>query len=102
VAATITLFVQQTTSHATTLIQNAQSKIPPGVKIDPNSPQVQAALKNILSQAGTQGFQDVFLFVTFGTLAMTLIAFILPGRHAMAQRALHAPEASERRGIVAE
>jgi len=93
VAITITLFVQQTTTHANALVQNALSKVPAGVTIDPNSPQAQAALKGIMSVAGTQGFQDVFLYVTFGTILLTLRAFALPGRRAMAARGLAASEA---------
>jgi EmrB/QacA subfamily drug resistance transporter len=102
VAATITLLVQQTTSHATVLIQQAQSRIPAGVKIDPNSPQAQAALKNILSQAGTQGFQDVFIYVTFGTIALTLIAFALPGRRTISLAGLEASEAGQKPGVMVE
>jgi len=94
--------VQQTTTHANTLIQQAQSKIPPGVKVDPNSPQAQAAIKTIVSQAGTQGFQDVFVFVTFGTILLTLIAFALPGRRAMLQRQPEGSEAEQSPRVMVE
>jgi EmrB/QacA subfamily drug resistance transporter len=100
IAITITLFVQQTTTHANALVQNALSRVPAGVKVDPNSPQAQVILKGIVSQAGTQGFQDVFLYVTFGTILLTLIAFVLPGRRAMAERGLESSE--ERRGAMVE
>jgi MFS family permease len=102
VAATITLFVQQTASHAATLIEDARSKLPAGVTLDPNSPQVQTALQNIRAQAGTDGFKDVFFYVTVGTLVMTLIAFALPGRRAMAQRRMEAPEAGHAPRVLAE
>jgi EmrB/QacA subfamily drug resistance transporter len=102
IAITVTMFVQQTTFHATELIQQARSKLPAGTAIDPNNPQVQAVLQNIRAQAGTEGFKDVFLYVTFGTIILTLIAFALPGRRAMAERKAEAPEGAHAPGVIAE
>ena len=102
VAATVTLFVQQTTAHAAALVQDARNKLPAGVTIDPNSPQVQAALANIRAQAGTEGFKDVFLYVTVGTIVLTLIAFALPGRRAMADVEWERPKPGHAPGVIAE
>lgn len=103
IAISVTMFVQQTTAHATALIEQARSNLPAGVTIDPNSPQVQAILQGIRSQAGTEGFKDVFLYVTFGTIVLTLVALALPGRHALAQRRAEMPEGSQASGgVIAE
>lgn len=101
IAATITFFVQQTTTHATTLTQAALSTLPAGVKIDPNSPQAQAVIQQIRAQAGTQGFQDVFLYVMYGMLVLLVVGFALPGRHALAARRAEGDEAHAR-GVLAE
>jgi hypothetical protein len=102
IAITVTLFVQQTTFHATELIEQARRNLPAGVVIDPNNPQVQAVLQNIRAQAGTDGFKDVFLYVTFGTIFLTLVALALPGRREMAERRAAAPEGGHAPGAVAE
>lgn len=77
-AALATMFVQQTASHASTLRQALLSNLPAGATpvFDPNSPQIQ----QLRSQAGTAGMNDVFMFVTIGTVVLLLLAFALPNR----------------------
>ncbi len=74
VAVMTTLFVQQTTQHATTLA----ASLPQGVPPDPTNPAFVAARETLLAQAGTAGINDVFLLVTIGTLAVIALAFVLP------------------------
>ena len=69
-----TLFVQQTTQHATALAAG----LPTGVTPDPTNPAFVAARDQLLAQAGTAGVNDVFVLVTLGTLAVVALAFILP------------------------
>ena len=74
VAVITTLFVQQTTQHATALAAG----LPTGVTPDLTNPAFIAARDQLLAQAGTAGVNDVFVLVTLGTLAVVALAFILP------------------------
>ncbi len=75
IAVLTTLFVQQTAQHATEARALAP-KPPIGTVIDPNSP----AFVQLSAQAGTNGMNDVFVFITIGTVVLLLIALALPGK----------------------
>jgi len=95
IAVLATLFVQQSAQHATEI----RSTLPTpaaGTVIDPNSP----AFVQLSSQAGTTAMNDVFMFVTIGTVILLLIAFALPGR----MRKAEAPvtEGEVRHPVMAE
>ncbi len=61
IAALATMFVQQTAQHAAEL----RGKLPPA---------------QVFPQAGTTAMNDVFFFVTLGTVVVLLLAISLPGR----------------------
>ncbi len=82
VAVFTTVFIQQTTAHATAL--QAGLQLPAGVKPDPNNPAFQAARAQLAAQAGTAGMQDVFWIVTLGTCLLLILAFMIPNRTAQA------------------
>jgi EmrB/QacA subfamily drug resistance transporter len=86
IAATITLFVQRATVHATEMAAAARAALPPGVTPNPNDPNVQAAIRNIQARAGTSAINDVFNLVMYGTLVVLLLALALPSRHTLAER----------------
>jgi hypothetical protein len=81
VAVITTLFVQQTAHHAAELQGQPGAALPPGVIPDPNDPAFVAARDHLLAAAGTAGTNDVFVFVTIGTLVVLLLATFLPGRN---------------------
>jgi predicted MFS family arabinose efflux permease len=80
VAMVTTLFVQQTTQHADALRASLQGSLPAGTALDPNSPAFQAARDQLFAQAGTAGLNDVFTYVTIGTVLIVLLALALPNR----------------------
>ncbi len=80
IAGLATLFVQQTSLHVGELRDAAQRGLPAGATLNPNSPQAQAALATLRSNAGTSAMNDVFLFVTVGTVFVLLLALALPNR----------------------
>ncbi|HMA37226.1 MAG TPA: MDR family MFS transporter [Chloroflexia bacterium] len=80
VAVVITLFVQQTTQHATDLRAQLLAKLPAGVSLSPTSPAALALRDQLGAQAGTAGANDVFTLVTIGTLLIVLLAVLLPRR----------------------
>jgi EmrB/QacA subfamily drug resistance transporter len=93
VAAIVTLFVQQTTTHATQLI--GQVSLRPGATFS------QAAIEHVRSVAGTEGMKDVFTMVMIGTMLLTLVGLALPGPAAQARnRAAREPAAG--RPAIAE
>ncbi len=79
-AIVISLFAQQTLQHATELRAGLVSTLPPGVTLDPNSPQAQAVRNQLASQAGTAGVNDVFTVLTVGAVLILLLALALPSR----------------------
>ena len=102
VAGIITYFVQQTTTHAAALAQQAQQLLPAGTKLDPNSPQAQAAIAQIRARAGTEGVHDVFILVMIGTIVLMLVAFALPGSPAAEESSGAAEEPTRRPAFSAE
>ena len=98
-AIVITVLVQQTTSHAQTLIAQAQAGLPAGTPA-PNmsDPNVQAGLKQLTDQAGTLGSNDVFIYLAFGTVLVLLLSFVLPSRRFIVEQESHKSE-SEPAGI---
>ncbi|HEX2910833.1 MAG TPA: MDR family MFS transporter [Chloroflexia bacterium] len=84
IALLATLFVQQTSQHATDLAKSALQTAGNAVA-DPNNPVVAAAREKLVAQAGTFGINDVFTFVTIGTVGMVLLAFALPSRKRKAE-----------------
>ena len=86
-AVIVTLLVQQTTSHATQL----QVSLPPGTTPpNPSDPQFVKAMEQLASQAGTQGSNDVFIYLAIGTILVFLLSFLLPSRKTIAdQEAAH-------------
>ncbi len=75
----LTLFVQQTSSHAGELRSQALQSGVAGQAFDPNSPAAKSAIEQLTARAGTAGMNDVFLFVTIGTVLLLLVALALPG-----------------------
>ncbi|HEX2916699.1 MAG TPA: DHA2 family efflux MFS transporter permease subunit [Chloroflexia bacterium] len=86
-AVIITLLVQSTTSHINTLQAEALRNLPPGTKIDPTSPQAQAAIGQMVAQAGTAANNDVFLILAIATSVVLVLALALPGRKKQAEQA---------------
>ncbi len=76
IAAITTLFVQQTLSHAPSR--------PVGITPNLSNPAVQTAIANAQAQAGTAGMNDVFWYVTIGTVVLLLVSFALPSKSRMA------------------
>ena len=96
VAMVTTLFVQQTTQHADTLRASLQGALPAGTAIDPNNPAFQAARDHLFAQAGTAGMNDVFTYVTAGTVLIVLLALALPNRAQQAQAGATSGEQGQR------
>ncbi len=76
IAAITTLFVQQTLAHA--------PQRPAGISFDPNNPATQTFIANARAQAGTAAMNDVFWYVTIGTVLLLLVSFTLPSVSRMA------------------
>jgi hypothetical protein len=91
-----TLFVQQTTQHADALRAGLQGSLPAGTVADPNNPAFQAARDQLFAQAGTAGLNDVFTFVTIGTVLIVLLALALPNRTQQAAAAASSGEQAQR------
>lgn len=102
VAATITLFVQRAAAHGTELADAARRTLPPGVKIDPNSPVAQAAIQRIRAEAGTDAVRDVFFMVMLGTVVLLVVAFLLPRQATLAARREASREAGYSQPAIAE
>jgi len=100
VAVFTTVFVQQTTAHATAL--QAGLHVPPGIPPDPTNPAVQAARAQLTAQAGTAGMQDVFWIVTLGTCILIILAFLIPSRTAQAAARPAAGEAPRHLAVGAD
>jgi EmrB/QacA subfamily drug resistance transporter len=81
----ITLLVQQTTSHINDLQAQAVKNLPAGVTFDPNSPQAQQALQQMVAQAGTSANNDLFIILAISTLVVLVVAFALPSRRKQQQ-----------------
>lgn len=79
-AVLVTLFVQQTTAHASQLQAQLLRRPPAGVVPNPHSPQVLAAQAHLTAQAGTSAMNDVFTILIYGSFLMMLIGLALPGR----------------------
>ena len=86
VAAVVTLFVQQTTAHATPLIEQFRRTLPAGATFNPNSPAAQKIIQTVGANAGTAGMQDVFTMVAVGTVVLMLVGLALPGAAAQARK----------------
>ncbi|NWJ45651.1 MAG: multidrug efflux MFS transporter [Chloroflexi bacterium] len=71
IAVLASLFVQQSAQHGTDI----GSQIAAGTLPRPTTADAQAL---IVAQAGTSGMNDVFMFVTIGTVILLLVAVILP------------------------
>ncbi len=83
VAIITTIFIDRTQSRATSLVGQMQALLP-GAGINPGDPKVAAALKTIEAQipvqAGTWAIQSIFWLIFFGSLALIVLALLLPGR----------------------
>ncbi len=83
VAIITTIFVDRTQSQATTLAHQVQALLP-GSGLNLSDPQVQTALQatqaQIPVQAGTSAIQSIFWMIFFGSLALIVLALLLPGR----------------------
>jgi len=84
VAIITTLFVNSTRSQATDLASQVQALIP-GSGVNLSNPSVAAALRamektQIPVQAGTSAIQSIFWLIFFGSLALIILALLLPGR----------------------
>jgi hypothetical protein len=96
VAIVTTLFVQQTTQHADALRASLQGALPAGTVVDPNNPAFQAARDHLFAQAGTAGMNDVFTYVTAGTVLIVLLALALPNRAQQAAASATSGEQGQR------
>ncbi len=83
VAIITTIFIDRTQSRATDLATQLQALLP-GSGIHLSDPKVAAALKTIEAQipvqAGTWAIQSIFWLIFFGSLALIVLALLLPGR----------------------
>lgn len=83
VAIITTIFVDRTRSQATDLAHQVQALLP-GSGLNLRDPQVLAALKameaQIPVQAGTWAIQSIFWLIFFGSVALIVLALLLPGR----------------------
>jgi DHA2 family multidrug resistance protein len=83
VAIITTFFVDRTQSQATDLAHQVQALLP-GSGLNLSDPQVRAALQamqaQIPVQAGTWAIQNIFWLIFFGSLALIVLALLLPGR----------------------
>jgi EmrB/QacA subfamily drug resistance transporter len=79
------ILVQQSTSHALELQAAAQRQAQAGVKVDPTSPQAQAAIAQLRAQAGTAANNDIFSYLMIGAIAVVVLAVLLPGRTKLSQ-----------------
>jgi DHA2 family multidrug resistance protein len=83
VAIITTIFVDRTRAQATALASQVQALLP-GSGINPGNPGAAAALRamqaQIPVQAGTWAIQSIFWLIFFGSLALIVLALLLPGR----------------------
>jgi DHA2 family multidrug resistance protein len=83
VAIITTIFIDRTQSRATDLATQLQALLP-GSGIHLSDPKVAAALRAIEGQipvqAGTWAIQSIFWLIFFGSLALIVLALLLPGR----------------------
>lgn len=83
VAIITTIFVDRTQNQATDLAHQLQALLP-GSGLNLRDPQVLAALKameaQIPVQAGTWAIQSIFWLIFFGSVALIVLALLLPGR----------------------
>jgi EmrB/QacA subfamily drug resistance transporter len=84
-AIVISLFVQQLVQHSNELRDQALRNIPAGVVPDFNNPAFAGIRDNLVSQAGTKSVNDVFMVLSYGLIALFLIALLLPGRKRQAE-----------------
>ncbi|NWJ47597.1 MAG: DHA2 family efflux MFS transporter permease subunit [Chloroflexi bacterium] len=80
-AITITLLGQQTTYHFNLLQADAIKNLPAGAPTpNPADPQYAQAMQQLGAQAGTNGINDVFIYLAIGTVLVFLLSFALPSR----------------------
>ena len=83
VAIITTIFVDRTQNQAADLAHQLQALLP-GSGLNLRDPQVLAALKameaQIPVQAGTWAIQSIFWLIFFGSIALIILALLLPGR----------------------
>ena len=83
VAIITTIFVDRTQNQATDLAHQLQALLP-GSGLNLRDPQVLAALRameaQIPVQAGTWAIQSIFWLIFFGSIALIVLALLLPGR----------------------
>jgi EmrB/QacA subfamily drug resistance transporter len=96
-AVIVTLLVQQTTQHANELQAQALANLPAGTPPpNPADPQFAQAIEQLTAQAGTQGSNDVFIYLAIGTVLVLLLSFLLPSRKSIAeQEAAHKAATAE-------
>ncbi len=95
IAVLTTLFVQQSASHGTEL----RNQLATGANAARPS---QQTIDNLAAQAGTQGMNDVFMFVTIGSIFMLLLCLALPGNRRKAEATTGTGEPAPRPAMVAE
>jgi hypothetical protein len=91
VAIITTIFVYRTQSQATSLVSQVQALLP-GSGLNLRNPAVLAALRalearQIPVQAATGAIQSIFWLIFFGSIALILLALLLPGRKPRATEA---------------
>jgi DHA2 family multidrug resistance protein len=83
VAIITTIFIDRTQNQATDLVSQFRALLP-GSGLNPGNPVVAAALRAVEAQipvqAGTWAIQSIFWLIFFFTLALVLLALLLPGR----------------------
>jgi hypothetical protein len=83
VAIITTIFVDRARTQATGLVSQMQAGLP-GSGLNLHDPHVQAALRAVEAQipvqAGTEAIQSIFWLMCFGSLALIVLALLLPGR----------------------
>jgi hypothetical protein len=84
----ITLFTQ----HVATNMMAMRSVVPPMVEsMRPGSPEMQAAMKAMVSNAGTEAVNEVMMILFFATAALILFIPILPSRKKLVAMFKHHP-----------
>ena len=81
----ITLLGQQISYHASQLQAEALRNVPSGTPpLNPNDPRAAQAIQQLTATAGTQGSNDVFIYLAIATVLVVLMAFALPNRKSVA------------------
>jgi hypothetical protein len=100
IAVLTTLFVQQTTSHATEL--QAAAAASGAAAPDLTTPAGRALMAQLQARAGTSGMNDVFVMVAIGTVIVVLLALALPNKPRRVKVAEGEEETSNQHVLVME